>query len=141
MLVTSGRGRRCSRRFKVRKNAKDMTAEEISDFVNAVLTLKASPSPYSDTLSYYDTFVRFHHMTWLRGTAPTARWRTLPSGFARKVFWTGTAVGSRKSTTLGTIGSRASLKYRLQTSKWYRYRRLIPFVGPLPLIPYRTTSG
>ena len=48
--------------LKVRKNAKDLTAEEISDYVNAILTLKATPSPYSDTLSYYDTFVRFHQM-------------------------------------------------------------------------------
>jgi tyrosinase len=48
--------------LKVRKNTKDMTSEEINDFVNAVLTLKATPSPYSDTLSYYDTFVRFHQM-------------------------------------------------------------------------------
>lgn len=48
--------------LKVRKNAKDMTPQEIADFVNAVLTLKATPSPYSDTLSYYDTFVRFHQM-------------------------------------------------------------------------------
>ena len=48
--------------LKVRKNAKDLTTEETSDYVNAILTLKATPSPYSDTLSYYDTFVRFHQM-------------------------------------------------------------------------------
>ena len=48
--------------LKIRKNAKDMTAEEMQDYVNAILTLKATPSPYSDTLSYYDTFVRFHQM-------------------------------------------------------------------------------
>lgn len=48
--------------LKIRKNAKDLTPEEISDYVNAILTLKATPSPYSDTLSYYDTFVRFHQM-------------------------------------------------------------------------------
>ncbi|WP_020570577.1 tyrosinase family protein [Neolewinella persica] len=48
--------------LKVRKNAKDMTPQEIIDFVNAVLILKATPSPYSDTLSYYDSFVRFHQM-------------------------------------------------------------------------------
>jgi tyrosinase len=48
--------------LRIRKNAKDLTAQEISDYVNAILTLKATPSPYSDTLSYYDTFVRFHQM-------------------------------------------------------------------------------
>jgi len=48
--------------LKIRKNAKDLTDEEIDDYVNAILTLKATPSPYSDTLSYYDTFVRFHQM-------------------------------------------------------------------------------
>lgn len=34
----------------------------MSDFVNAILIIKATPSPYSDTLSYYDTFVRFYQM-------------------------------------------------------------------------------
>jgi len=34
----------------------------MTDYVNAILILKATPSPYSDTLSYYDTFVRFHQM-------------------------------------------------------------------------------
>ena len=48
--------------LKIRKNAKDLTAQEKQDYINAVLTLKATPSPYSDTLSYYDTFVRFHQM-------------------------------------------------------------------------------
>lgn len=48
--------------LKIRKNAKDLTAQEKQDYVNAILTLKATPSPYSDTLSYYDTFVRFHQM-------------------------------------------------------------------------------
>lgn len=46
----------------IRKNAKDLTAQEKQDYVNAILTLKATPSPYSDTLSYYDTFVRWHQM-------------------------------------------------------------------------------
>lgn len=49
-------------RTRVRKNAKDMTAREMADYVEAILLLKATPSPYSDTLSYYDQFVRFHQM-------------------------------------------------------------------------------
>ncbi|MFT4535681.1 MAG: tyrosinase [Saprospiraceae bacterium] len=48
--------------LKIRKNAKDLTEQERSDYVNAILTLKATPSPFSDTLSYYDSFVRFHQM-------------------------------------------------------------------------------
>lgn len=49
-------------KLKVRKNAKDLTTQEMNDYVNAILILKATPSPYTDTLSYYDTFVRFHQM-------------------------------------------------------------------------------
>lgn len=48
--------------LRIRKNAKDLTAEEKADYVNAILALKATPSPYIDSLSYYDTFVRFHQM-------------------------------------------------------------------------------
>jgi tyrosinase len=48
--------------LKIRKDAKDLTQQEITDYVNAILILKATPSPYTDTLSYYDTFVRFHQM-------------------------------------------------------------------------------
>lgn len=55
-------GTNCEIMLKVRKNAKDLTPQEREDYVNAVLTLKATPSPYTDTLSYYDTFVRFHQM-------------------------------------------------------------------------------
>ncbi len=47
---------------RIRKNAKDMSPQEMTDYVEAILLLKATPSPYSDTLSYYDQFVRFHQM-------------------------------------------------------------------------------
>jgi tyrosinase len=47
---------------RIRKNAKDMSPQEMADYVEAILLLKATPSPYSDTLSYYDQFVRFHQM-------------------------------------------------------------------------------
>lgn len=46
---------------RVRKNVKDLTPVEKEDFVNAILALKAAPSPYDDTLSYYDQFVQWHH--------------------------------------------------------------------------------
>ncbi|NQV78008.1 MAG: tyrosinase family protein [Lutibacter sp.] len=55
-------GVNCEVALKVRKNAKDLTIQERQDYVNAILTLKATPSPYTDTLSYYDTFVRWHQM-------------------------------------------------------------------------------
>lgn len=46
--------------LKVRKNAKNLTAQERQDFVNAVLALKTIPSPYGAGLSYYDQFVMWH---------------------------------------------------------------------------------
>ncbi len=45
---------------RVRKNVKLMTAEERQNFVEAVLQLKATPSPYNPSLSYYDQFVDWH---------------------------------------------------------------------------------
>jgi tyrosinase len=45
----------------VRKNVKDLSAEEKQEFVDAILALKDTPSPYDDTLSYYDQFVKWHH--------------------------------------------------------------------------------
>src|SRR5690606_16860745 len=47
--------------LKVRKDAKDLTAEEKRVLVDAILRLKASPSPLDRTLDYYDQFVWLHH--------------------------------------------------------------------------------
>ena len=44
----------------VRKNVKDLTAQERRDFVDAVLKLKSTPSPHDPALSYYDQFVAWH---------------------------------------------------------------------------------
>lgn len=44
----------------IRKDVKDLTAEEKAVFVEAVLALKEMPSPYDPTLSYYDQFVQWH---------------------------------------------------------------------------------
>jgi tyrosinase len=44
----------------VRKDVKDLTAAERRHFVEAVLKLKATPSPYDADLSYYDQFVAWH---------------------------------------------------------------------------------
>ncbi|MFD6316307.1 tyrosinase family protein [Streptomyces nigra] len=44
----------------VRKDAKDLSAKEKRDFVNAVLKLKATASPFRSGLSYYDQFVVWH---------------------------------------------------------------------------------
>jgi hypothetical protein len=46
----------------VRKNVLDLSAEEKADFVGAVLALKATPSPYDASLSWYDQFVQWHVM-------------------------------------------------------------------------------
>lgn len=44
----------------VRKDVQDLTAVERRDYVDAVLALKATPSPYDAGLSYYDQFVAWH---------------------------------------------------------------------------------
>jgi tyrosinase len=46
--------------LRVRKNVKFLTATERSDFVQAVLMLKNTSSPYQPALSYYDQFVSWH---------------------------------------------------------------------------------
>jgi len=45
---------------RVRKDVKHLSSQERTDFVNAVLLLKNTPSPYQPGLSYYDQFVRWH---------------------------------------------------------------------------------
>jgi tyrosinase len=47
---------------RVRKDAKDLTAQEKADLVDAIHALKATPSPYDDRYTYYDQFVRWHQM-------------------------------------------------------------------------------
>src|SRR5918996_1702274 len=44
----------------IRKDVKDLTAMERREFVDAVLALKQTPSPYDPALSYYDQFVAWH---------------------------------------------------------------------------------
>ena len=46
--------------LRARKSVTALTPQERADFVNAVLALKATPSPYHPTLSYYDQFVAWH---------------------------------------------------------------------------------
>ncbi len=49
-----------TRALRVRKNVKNLTPQERSDYVNAILKLKSVPSPYDPSLSYYDQFVAWH---------------------------------------------------------------------------------
>lgn len=44
----------------VRRNAKDLSAAEKKAFVDAILTLKATPSPWNPDLTTYDQFVHWH---------------------------------------------------------------------------------
>jgi tyrosinase len=44
----------------VRKDAKDLTAAERHDFVQAILKLKDTVSPYNAKLNWYDQFVAWH---------------------------------------------------------------------------------
>ena len=46
--------------LNVRPNASTLSAEQKSAYVNAVLALKAKPSPWIPTTSTYDTFVLWH---------------------------------------------------------------------------------
>lgn len=45
---------------RIRKNVKDLTAAEKQDYVDAILKLKSTPSPYSPEYSYYDQLIVFH---------------------------------------------------------------------------------
>lgn len=44
----------------VRKNVKDLTAQERADFVQAIKAMKTVPSPYDASMNYYDQFVYWH---------------------------------------------------------------------------------
>ncbi|MBA0087117.1 MAG: tyrosinase family protein, partial [Acidobacteria bacterium Pan2503] len=46
--------------FRVRKSVTALTVGERRDFVEAVLALKRARSPYDQSLTYYDQFVRWH---------------------------------------------------------------------------------
>ncbi len=46
--------------MRVHKDVKDLTATEKSDFVNAVLKMKATPDPTGQTGSLWDSFVKTH---------------------------------------------------------------------------------
>jgi tyrosinase len=46
--------------IRVRKNAKDLTGEEKKAFTDAIIALKAKPSPWNPDLSAYDQFVFWH---------------------------------------------------------------------------------
>jgi tyrosinase len=48
------------RRVRVRKDVKELSAQERRQFVEAVLKLKSVRSPYDPSLSYYDQFVAWH---------------------------------------------------------------------------------
>jgi tyrosinase len=50
----------CGEPARQRKNVKDLSPQERRDFVEAVLALKHTPSPYDSALSWYDQFVLFH---------------------------------------------------------------------------------
>jgi tyrosinase len=46
--------------LRMRVNVKDLTAQQRRDFVQAILKLKRTPSPYDPRLSYYNQFVAWH---------------------------------------------------------------------------------
>jgi tyrosinase len=46
--------------LSVRRNAKDLTAAEKQAFTDAVLAIKAMPSPWTEDLNLYDQFVTWH---------------------------------------------------------------------------------
>ncbi|QRN93329.1 tyrosinase family protein [Archangium violaceum] len=59
-LLVAGALAGCSEPVRQRKNVKDLTPQEKQDYVDAVLKLKSTPSPYDSQLSWYDQFVTFH---------------------------------------------------------------------------------
>ena len=51
--------------LRVRKDVKDLSPQEKKDFVDAVLELKQTPSPFNPKFSYYDQFVWWHRQAFL----------------------------------------------------------------------------
>jgi tyrosinase len=51
--------------LRVRKDVKDLTPQEKKDFVDAVLALKQTASPFNPKFSYYDQFVWWHRQSFL----------------------------------------------------------------------------
>jgi tyrosinase len=51
--------------LRVRKDVKDLTPQEKKDFVDAILKLKQTPSPFDSRFSYYDQFVWWHRQSFL----------------------------------------------------------------------------
>lgn len=45
---------------RIRRNVDDLSAAERTEFVDAVVALKTTPSPYDEGLSWYDQFVAWH---------------------------------------------------------------------------------
>jgi tyrosinase len=56
--------------LRVRKNAESLTAAEKERFVGALKTLKQRPSSWSDDVSVYDEFVRWHSNAFLGDVMP-----------------------------------------------------------------------
>jgi hypothetical protein len=48
--------------IRVRKDVKNLTAQEKADFVGAVKKLKATTSPFDPAITYYDQFVKWHYL-------------------------------------------------------------------------------
>ncbi|HYM20548.1 MAG TPA: tyrosinase family protein [Candidatus Kapabacteria bacterium] len=46
--------------YKIRKNIKDLSTQEKQNYVDAVLKMKTTTSPYDPGLNYYDQFVAWH---------------------------------------------------------------------------------
>jgi tyrosinase len=51
--------------LRVRVAVQDLTPQQKADFVDAVLKLKVTPSPFSSRFSYYDQFVWWHRQSFL----------------------------------------------------------------------------
>jgi tyrosinase len=49
--------------YRLRKNVKDLSATEKQNYVDAILKLKQTVSPYNPALNYYDQFVSWHRET------------------------------------------------------------------------------
>ena len=62
---TASAGPTATIELRVRKDVKDLSPQEKADFVNAVLALKQTPSPFNPKFSYYDQFVWWHRQSFL----------------------------------------------------------------------------
>jgi tyrosinase len=72
--------------YRLRKNVKNLSAQERQDYVAAVLKLKQTPSPHDSRYSWYDQFVVFHKQVVELGKQHDGEHPTVHQGHTNPTF-------------------------------------------------------